>query len=80
MDTISIAPPLERGPIRYRNVLRWLVMPPEGAHEQGVFERAFERKKEALVYQKRIKAKFPEQSCPLIDTGRWTDAFGRIIR
>jgi hypothetical protein len=33
-----------------------------------------------VEYQKRVKAKFSEQPCCLIDTGRWHDSFGRPIR
>jgi hypothetical protein len=73
-------PPLIRGPIRYRNHFRWRIMPPEGAAEQGFFDRSFENKKKAVEYQKRVKAKFPNAPCALVDLGRWTDSFGRIIR
>jgi hypothetical protein len=55
-------------------------MPPEGAAEQGFFDRSFENKKKAVEYQKRVKAKFPEAPCALVDLGRWTDSLGRIIR
>jgi hypothetical protein len=70
----------ERGPIRYRNHFRWRIMPPEGAFEQGFFDRSFENKKKAVEDQKRVKAKFPNAPCCLIDLGRWTDSLGRIIR
>ena len=72
-------PPPQRGPIRYRNHFRWRIMPPEGASEQGFFDRSFENKKKAVRYQKRVKAKFPNEPCCLIDTGRWDDSFGRPI-
>ena len=55
-------------------------MPPEGAAEQGYFDRSFTTKKEAIAYQKKVKAKFPDRPCCLVDLGRWTDSFGRIIR
>ena len=55
-------------------------MPPEGAAEQGFFDRYFENKKKALEYQKRVKARFPNAPCAMVDMGRWTDSFGRIIR
>jgi len=55
-------------------------MPPEGAGEQGFFDRSFTRKKEAVAYQKKVKAKFPDAPCCLVDLGRWMDSFGRIIR
>ena len=71
---------LERSPIRYRNHFRWRIMPPEGAAEHGFFDRSFTRKKEAVAYQKKVKAKFPDAPCCLIDLGRWMDSFGRIIR
>jgi hypothetical protein len=71
--------PLTRGPIRYRNYLRWRVMPPSGAAQRGFFDRAFENKKSAVAYQKRVKANFPNQPCCLIDTGRWYDSLGRPI-
>lgn len=72
--------PRERGPIRYRNVFRWRVMPPEGADAHGLFDRSFENKRAALAYQKQVKARFPDQPCSLVDLGRWYDALGRIIR
>jgi hypothetical protein len=72
-------PPLVRGPIRYRNHFRWRIMPPEGASEQGFFDRSFENKKKAVAYQKQVKAKFPNDPCCLIDTGRWYDSLGRPI-
>ena len=72
-------PPLVRGPIRYRNHFRWRIMPPEGASEQGFFDRSFENKKKAVAYQKQVKAKFPNAPCCLIDMGRWMDSLGRII-
>ena len=55
-------------------------MPPEGASELGFFDRSFENKKKALEYQKRVKARFPNAPCAMVDMGRWTDSFGRIIR
>ncbi len=73
-------PQLKRGPIRYRNHFRWRVMPPEGASEQGFFDHSFGSKKEALAYQKKVKAKFPDHPCCLIDTGRWYDSLGNIVR
>ncbi len=54
-------------------------MPPEGAAEQGFFDRSFENKKKALEYQKQVKAKFPNGPCCRIDMGRWHDSFGRAI-
>ena len=54
-------------------------MPPEGAAEQGFFDRSFENKKQALEYQRRVKAKFPDAPCALVDLGRWHDSFGRPI-
>ena len=75
---ITTSPPT-RSPIRYRNHFRWRIMPPEGAAEQGFTDRSFENKKNALKYQKRVKAKFPDSPCCLIDTGRWYDSFGRTI-
>lgn len=78
--TITIeAPPLVRGPIRYRNQFRWRVMPPDGAAQEGFFDRSFETKKEAVAYQKKVKAKFPEEACCLLDTGRWFDSSGKPI-
>lgn len=55
-------------------------MPPEGASEQGFFDHSFGSKKEALAYQKKVKAKFPDHPCCLIDTGRWYDSLGNIVR
>ena len=55
-------------------------MPPEGAAEHRFFDRSFETKKQAVTYQKRVKARFLEAACCLIDTGRWLDSFGRPIR
>ena len=78
MNTVS-ATPMQRGPIRYRNHLRWRVMPPDGAAEQGFQDRSFENKKQALAYQKRVKARFPDAACCLLDTGRWYDSLGRIV-
>ncbi len=72
-------PPLQRGPIRYRNHFRWRVMPPDHASEQGFFDRSFENKKKAVAYQKQVKARFPDHPCCLIDMGRWYDSMGRII-
>jgi hypothetical protein len=80
MNTTLERPPLQRGPIRYRNHFRWRVMPPDGASEHGLFDRSFENKKQALAYQKQVKARFPDEPCCLIDMGRWHDSFGRIIR
>ena len=68
-----------RSPIRYRNHFRWRVMPPDEAYEHGFLDRSFGNKKDAVAYQKRVKAKFPKQSCCLLDTGRWYDSMGRII-
>lgn len=79
MTTTIEAPALQRGPIRYRNPFRWRVMPPEGAAEEGLFDRSFESKKRALAYQKRVKARFPDEPCSLVDLGRWHDSFGRPI-
>ena len=73
-------PPLVLGPIRYRNHFRWRIMPPEGASEQGFFDRSFENKKKAVEYQRRVKAKFPDAPVCIIDMGRWVDSLGRIIR
>ena len=73
------APTLVRGPIRYRNHFRWRVMPPDGAAQEGFFDRSFETKKEALAYQKKVKTKFPEEACCLLDTGRWFDSSGKPI-
>ena len=80
MSTNLERPPLQRGPIRYRNHFRWRVMPPEGASEHGLFDSSFENKKAALAYQKKVKARFPNEPCCLVDLGRWHDSFGRIIR
>jgi len=55
-------------------------MPPEGSSEHGFFDRFFENKEKAVQYQKRVKAKLPNAPCCLIDTGRWFDSLGRIIR
>ena len=55
-------------------------MPPEQASQHGFFDHSFCNKKEAMAYQKKVKAKFPDQPCSLIDTGRWYDSFGHIIR
>jgi hypothetical protein len=77
--TALTRPPLKRGPIRYRNHFRWRIMPPEGASELGFFDRSFENKKEAVEYQKRVKAKFPNDPCSIIDMGRWFDSLGRPI-
>ena len=68
-----------RSPIRYRNHFRWRVMPPEHAYEAGFMDRSFGNKKDAVAYQKRVKAKFPKEPCCLLDTGRWYDSMGRII-
>jgi hypothetical protein len=54
-------------------------MPPDHAADHGFFDRSFENKKKALEYQKRVKAKFPDQPCALVDLGRWYDSMGRII-
>jgi len=80
MNTNLERPPLQRGPIRYRNHFRWRVMPPEGASEHGLFDRSFENKKKAVTYQKKVKAQFPDEACCLVDLGRWYDSSGRIIR
>ena len=79
METTTEAPRLKRGPIRYRNEFRWRVMPPDGAREEGFFDRSFGNKKKAIAYQKQVKAKFPDAACCLVDTGRWFDSFGRPI-
>jgi hypothetical protein len=71
---------LQRSPIKYRNHFRWRIMPPDHAAEQGFFDRSFSTKKEALAYQKKVKARFPNEPCCLIDSGRWYDSFGHIIR
>ena len=63
-----------------RNHFRWRVMPPDGASEHGLFDRSFQNKKQAVAYQKQVKVRFPDEPCCLIDTGRWHDSFGRIIR
>jgi hypothetical protein len=55
------------------------VIPPDGASAHGFFDRSFETKEKALAYQKRVKARFPDEACCLIDTGRWYDSFGRPI-
>lgn len=70
---------VQRGPIRYRNEFRWRVMPPDGASAHGFFDKGFSNKQAALKYQKRVKAKFPDQPCCLIDTGRWYDSSGKPI-
>jgi hypothetical protein len=57
--------------IRYRNHFRWRIMPPEGASELGFFDRSFENKKQAVEYQKRVKATFPHAPVCIIDMGRW---------
>jgi hypothetical protein len=80
MNSTTPAETLRRSPVRYRNHFRWRVMPPEEASEQGLFDCSFENKKKALAYQKKVKAKFPNDPCCLIDTGRWYDSMGRIIR
>jgi hypothetical protein len=80
MNTAIQAPPFTRSPIKYRNHFRWRIMPPDGAAQQGFFDRSFENKKKAVAYQKKVKAKFPNEPCCLIDTGRWYDSMGRIIR
>ncbi len=74
------APLLQRSPIRYRNHFRWRVMPPDGAAEHGFFDHSFTSKKEAVTYQKKVKAKFPDQPCALVDTGRFYDSLGHIVR
>ena len=63
-----ITPPLQRGPIRYRNHFRWRGMPPDGADEHGLFDHSFGNKKEAVAYQKKFKAKFPDEPCALLNT------------
>ncbi len=55
-------------------------MPPEGASEHGLFDSSFENKKAALAFQKKVKARFPDRPCCLVDLGRWYDSSGRIIR
>jgi hypothetical protein len=72
-------PQLVRGPIRYRNHFRWRIRAPDEAVKEGFFDRSFENKKKALENQKRVKAKFPNAPCCLIDTGKWFDSFGRPI-
>ena len=72
----SLAP---RSPIRYRKHFRWRIMPPDGAEQHGFFDRSFGNKQDAVAYQKRVKAKYPQAPCCLIDTGRWYDSMGRII-
>ena len=54
-------------------------MPPDGADAFGLFDRSFSNKQDALAYQKQVKARFPDEPCCLIDTGRWFDSFGHII-
>ena len=68
-----------RSPIRYRNEFRWRIMPPDGADAFGLFDRSFSNKQDALADQKQVKARFPDEPCCLIDTGRWFDSFGHII-
>jgi len=80
MNSVITPPRLERGPVRYRNHFRWRVMPPDGAAEQGLLDRSFGKKKDAIAYQRKVKAKFPDQPCCLIDTGQWYDALGHTIR
>ena len=72
--------PAPRSPIRYRNHFRWRVMPPEQAAQHGFLDRSFENKKQAVEYQRRVIARFPDEPCCLLDTGRWYDSHGRIIR
>jgi len=55
-------------------------MPPDGAGEHGLFDRSFENKKQAVAYQKKVKARFPNDPCCLVDLGRWHDSLGHIIR
>ncbi len=55
-------------------------MPPDGAAEQGLYDRSFETKKQAVTYQKKVKAKFPNEPCCLIDMGRWYDSLGHILK
>jgi hypothetical protein len=52
---------------------------PDNAFEAGFMDRSFGNKKDAEAYQKRVKAKFPDEPCCLLDTGRWYDSMGRII-
>lgn len=73
-------PRLIRGPIRYRNEFRWLILPPPGASRSGYHERSFRNKRLAVDYQRRVKTAFPNQPCCLVDTGQWVDAQGRIVR
>ena len=73
-------PILVRSPLRYRNHFRWRIRPPEHATEQGYFDRSFATKKQALAYQKRVKARFPDHPCCLIDTGQYMDVMGNIVR
>ena len=69
-----------RSPIRYRNHFRFRVIQPDRAGQHGLFDRSFGNKRAALAYQKKVKTLYPDQPCCLIDTGRWFDALGRIIR
>ena len=71
---------LKRSPIRYRNHFRWRIMPPEGAAEHGFFDRSFGSKQAAIKYQKQVKVRFPDKPCCLLDTGRWHDNHGHLIR
>ena len=80
MNTNTQSPRLERGPIRYRNPFRWRVMPPEQAAMEGFFDRSFGNKKRAVAYQRRVKERFPNEACCLVDTGRWYDSLGNTIR
>jgi hypothetical protein len=80
MEFIIAKPPLIRGPIRYRNETRWLILPPREAVKAGYHERSFRTKQPALVYQRRVKTAFPNQPCSLVDTGQWLDVMGRTIR
>ena len=62
--------PVRRAPIRYRNHFRWRVMPPDGADEQGFLDHSFGNKKQALAYQKKVKAKFPNS---LVRSWTWAE-------
>ncbi len=77
--TEATTQPMQRT-IRYRNDFRWRVMPPDEAVRQGFLDRCFENKKKAVTYQKRVKARWPNQPCCLVDLGRWHDSMGRPIR
>ena len=73
-------PPLVRGPIRYRNHFRWRIMPPEGASEQGFFDRSFETRRKPSSIKSRLKPSSPMLRVLWSILGRWMDSLGRIIR